>query len=242
MRCCSRPIAGTGGASPHRARSGRLPPTLIGDRSGVEPDGGRQSRSEDRGVTRRGLGPHRRLRRSRGLDARRRLRCELDGDVRILQTMGIEIHEQLKEHDDDARRIAYSVVKSPMPLEHHLATITVVGGRRRVHSSRGRTRSVPTRWPARSDPSTKARRRRSRRTRELTAQDITVRERIGHAVSLDVIRPPGSTRIFTCSSGRPSASNAAGTPSMPHVPVIIGVTSISPSAIARNVSPNSNGS
>ena len=54
--------------------------------------------------------------------------------------------------------------------------------------------------------------------------------------------PPGSTRIFTCSSGLPSASNAAGTPSTPHVPVIIGDTSISPSAIARNVSPNSNGS
>jgi len=53
---------------------------------------------------------------------------------------------------------------------------------------------------------------------------------------------PGSTRIFTCSSGLPSAAKAAGTPSTPQVPVIIGVTSISPSAIARNVSPNSNGS
>jgi len=51
--------------------------------------------------------------------------CELDGDIRRLQTMGLEIHEQLVEHDDDARRIAYSIVKSPMPLEHHLATISV---------------------------------------------------------------------------------------------------------------------
>ena len=51
--------------------------------------------------------------------------CELDGDVRKLQTMGLEIHEQLVEHDDDARRISYSIVKSPMPLEHHLATISV---------------------------------------------------------------------------------------------------------------------
>ena len=51
--------------------------------------------------------------------------CELDGDIRKLQTMGLEIHEQLVEHDDDARRIAYSIVKSPMPLEHHLATISV---------------------------------------------------------------------------------------------------------------------
>jgi hypothetical protein len=51
--------------------------------------------------------------------------CQLDGDVRILQTMGMEIREQLKEHDDEARRTAYSIVQSPMPLEHHLATITV---------------------------------------------------------------------------------------------------------------------
>jgi hypothetical protein len=51
--------------------------------------------------------------------------CELDGDIRALQTMGLEIHEQLKERDDDARRISYSIVKSPMPLEHHLATISV---------------------------------------------------------------------------------------------------------------------
>jgi len=51
--------------------------------------------------------------------------CELDGDIRRLQTMGLEIHEQLVEHDDDARRISYSIVKSPMPLEHHLATISV---------------------------------------------------------------------------------------------------------------------
>ncbi len=51
--------------------------------------------------------------------------CELDGDVRKLQTMGMEIHEQLQERDDSARRIAYSIVQSPMPLEHHLATLTV---------------------------------------------------------------------------------------------------------------------
>jgi carbon monoxide dehydrogenase subunit G len=51
--------------------------------------------------------------------------CELDGDVRKLQTMGMEIHEQLKERDDDARRISYSIVQSPMPVEHHLATLTV---------------------------------------------------------------------------------------------------------------------
>ncbi|MGQ0434469.1 MAG: SRPBCC family protein [Microthrixaceae bacterium] len=56
-----------------------------------------------------------------GIDA-----CEMDGDVRKLQTMGMEIHEQLKDRDESARSISYSIVKSPMPLEHHLATITVI--------------------------------------------------------------------------------------------------------------------
>jgi carbon monoxide dehydrogenase subunit G len=51
--------------------------------------------------------------------------CELDGDVRKLQTMGMEIHEQLKDRDEGARRISYSIVQSPMPLQHHLATLTV---------------------------------------------------------------------------------------------------------------------
>jgi hypothetical protein len=55
-----------------------------------------------------------------GIDA-----CEVDGDVRKLQTMGLEIHEQLKDRDDAARRISYTILQSPMPLEHHLATITV---------------------------------------------------------------------------------------------------------------------
>jgi len=51
--------------------------------------------------------------------------CEMDGDVRKVQTMGMEIHEQLQDRDDSTRRISYSIVKSPMPLEHHLATLTV---------------------------------------------------------------------------------------------------------------------
>jgi uncharacterized protein YndB with AHSA1/START domain len=51
--------------------------------------------------------------------------CEMDGDVRKLQMMGMEIHEQLQERDEAAKRIAYSIVKSPMPLDHHLATLTV---------------------------------------------------------------------------------------------------------------------
>ena len=52
--------------------------------------------------------------------------CTLDGDVRTLGMMGIEIKEQLRELDDDHRRISYSVVASPMGnLESHLATISV---------------------------------------------------------------------------------------------------------------------
>ncbi len=52
--------------------------------------------------------------------------CEMDGDVRKLTTMGMEIHEQLMDRDETAHRISYSIVQSPLPLEHHLATITVI--------------------------------------------------------------------------------------------------------------------
>jgi carbon monoxide dehydrogenase subunit G len=51
--------------------------------------------------------------------------CELDGDVRKLQTMGMEIHERLVSHDDTSRTTSYTIVQSPMPIEHHLATISV---------------------------------------------------------------------------------------------------------------------
>jgi Polyketide cyclase / dehydrase and lipid transport len=51
--------------------------------------------------------------------------CALDGDVRVIKMMGIEIHEQLRDRDEADRRLAYSIVQSPMPLQHHLATITV---------------------------------------------------------------------------------------------------------------------
>jgi len=52
--------------------------------------------------------------------------CEMDGDIRKLSVMGMEIHEQLKERDEAARRISYSIVQSPMAMEHHLATISVI--------------------------------------------------------------------------------------------------------------------
>jgi carbon monoxide dehydrogenase subunit G len=52
--------------------------------------------------------------------------CTLDGDVRTLQMMGIEIKEQLREIDDDTRRLTYSVVESPMSnMVSHVATIAI---------------------------------------------------------------------------------------------------------------------
>lgn len=51
--------------------------------------------------------------------------CTLEGDVRKLEMMGMEIHEQQMSRDDASRTISYSIVKSPMPLEHHLATLSV---------------------------------------------------------------------------------------------------------------------
>ncbi len=52
--------------------------------------------------------------------------CVVAGDVRTVGLMGIEIKEQLRGIDDEARSISYSVVESPMGnLESHLATITV---------------------------------------------------------------------------------------------------------------------
>jgi carbon monoxide dehydrogenase subunit G len=52
--------------------------------------------------------------------------CVVDGDVRTIGMMGIEIKEQLRGIDDTARRISYSVVESPMSnMESHQATIAV---------------------------------------------------------------------------------------------------------------------
>jgi len=56
-----------------------------------------------------------------GIDA-----CTVDGDVRTIKTMGVEIKEQLRDLDEDTRRLSYSVIESPMTnLVSHLATIAV---------------------------------------------------------------------------------------------------------------------
>jgi hypothetical protein len=51
--------------------------------------------------------------------------CETEGDDRVLGMMGISIRERLVSRDDDKRVLTYSIVESPLNLEHHEATITV---------------------------------------------------------------------------------------------------------------------
>lgn len=52
--------------------------------------------------------------------------CTVEGDVRTLSMMGMEIKEQLRSLDDDKRAITYSVIKLPLEgLDSHTATISV---------------------------------------------------------------------------------------------------------------------
>ena len=51
--------------------------------------------------------------------------CEAEGDDRVISMMGISIRERLGALDDSKRTISYSIVESPLNLEHHEATITV---------------------------------------------------------------------------------------------------------------------
>src|SRR3954466_11122155 len=51
--------------------------------------------------------------------------CTLEGDDRLLGLLGITIRERLVSRDDGKRSITYSIVDSPLNLQHHEATITV---------------------------------------------------------------------------------------------------------------------
>jgi carbon monoxide dehydrogenase subunit G len=51
--------------------------------------------------------------------------CVVEGDDRVLGTMGITGRERLRARDDVKRSITYSVVEIPVPIESHEATITV---------------------------------------------------------------------------------------------------------------------
>jgi mxaD protein len=50
--------------------------------------------------------------------------CTLDGDVRTISMMGMEIRERLVSSDDASRALTYSVVGG-VPLDRHEATVTV---------------------------------------------------------------------------------------------------------------------
>jgi uncharacterized protein YndB with AHSA1/START domain len=51
--------------------------------------------------------------------------CELDGDVRTVRTSGMVLQERLVSQDDEARIQSYSIIDGPVPVEHHLATLSV---------------------------------------------------------------------------------------------------------------------
>lgn len=50
--------------------------------------------------------------------------CRVEGDDRILETMGMEITERLVSKDDAGRVLTYSITKGA-PVESHQAVITV---------------------------------------------------------------------------------------------------------------------
>jgi carbon monoxide dehydrogenase subunit G len=59
--------------------------------------------------------------------------CRVEGENRILDTMGMTITERLVSKDDAARAITYTIADGA-PVEHHQAVITVhpEGGNSRV--------------------------------------------------------------------------------------------------------------
>jgi mxaD protein len=52
--------------------------------------------------------------------------CRVEGEDRILETMGMTITERLVSKDDAGRRLTYSIAQGA-PVESHEAAITVAG-------------------------------------------------------------------------------------------------------------------
>jgi carbon monoxide dehydrogenase subunit G len=52
--------------------------------------------------------------------------CVVDGEDRILKTMGIEITERLERRDEEERTLTYRIVGGA-PVANHEATIAVLG-------------------------------------------------------------------------------------------------------------------
>lgn len=51
---------------------------------------------------------------------------QLDGDVRVCTTTdGAVLRELIVDVDDSARRIAYALVESPMPITHHHSSMQI---------------------------------------------------------------------------------------------------------------------
>jgi carbon monoxide dehydrogenase subunit G len=51
--------------------------------------------------------------------------CKLEGDVRILSVLGMEISEKLVRNDEDEHVLEYSIIDSPLNAESHLGRISV---------------------------------------------------------------------------------------------------------------------
>jgi carbon monoxide dehydrogenase subunit G len=51
--------------------------------------------------------------------------CRVEGDLRIIETMGMTISERLVAKDDDGRKLTYSIADGA-PVESHEAVITVI--------------------------------------------------------------------------------------------------------------------
>jgi hypothetical protein len=49
----------------------------------------------------------------------------VDGDMRFLSVLGMEIAEKLLRRDDTERILEYSIVESPLAAEHHLGRVHV---------------------------------------------------------------------------------------------------------------------
>jgi len=51
--------------------------------------------------------------------------CAVDGDDRVIKTMGMEVIERLERRDEERRELVYAIVGG-VPVINHRATITVV--------------------------------------------------------------------------------------------------------------------
>ena len=72
--------------------------------------------------------------------------CRVEGDDRILDTMGMTITEQLVSKDDAGRSLTYSIADGA-PVETHEAVITVTPAGDASHVTWA-VRPRPMRWPS----------------------------------------------------------------------------------------------